>query len=279
VQSEVRIVDFMGPATFCGWLEERAGQAVLFTGCPGVNSVVVDSTADFVGMCDNLALSLSAFTAQMTTAPSNLLVPRRGIETDQGPKSPRDIAAGIAAAMDRLLRDDSTAIEVLGALANPGVLAFAESAARKGEVLIASRRIEHPSYVDAEVRTPVLVGLQAADADIYSGESRGAVCYLVETEDTEESIALFYLMASRHGAVTASVYSTSQAVVDEVRDVALDVGVSLSENLFGDVVVNSVSPFSDFHGTGTSPASSATILDAAFVSPRFRIVQSRRQVE
>ena len=61
-----------------------------------------------------------------------------------------------------------------------------------------------------------------------------------------------------------------------MRDVALDVGVALSENLYGDVVVNSVSAFSDFHGTGTSPASSATILDSAFVSPRFRIVQSRR---
>ncbi|MFC6342971.1 aldehyde dehydrogenase family protein, partial [Nocardioides hankookensis] len=278
VRPEVRIVDFMGPAGFCAWLEERAGQAVLFTGCPGVNSVVVDSTSDFAGMCDNLALSLAAFTAQMTTAPHNLLVPRTGIDTDEGRKSPRDVADGIAAALDRLLRHDLGAIEVLGALATPAVLAFAEAAARKGEELIASRQVPHPTYTDAEVRTPVLVGLQAADADIYSGESIGAVCYLVETADTEESIALFYLMASRHGAVTAGVYSTSEEVLDEVRDVALDVGVALSENLLGDIVVNSVSAFSDFHGTGTSPASSATILDAAFVSPRFRVVQSRRHV-
>lgn len=278
VRPEVRIIDFMGPASFCGWLEERAGQAVLFTGCPGVNSVIVDSTSDFTAMCDNLALSLAACTGQMTTAPHNLLVPRGGIDTDEGTKSPQEVAAGIAAALDRLLGDDRGAVEVLGALANPAVLAFAESAAQKGEVLIPSRRVAHPSYVDAEVRTPVLIGLQAADADIYSGESLGAVCYLVETADTEESIALFYLMASRHGAVTAAVYSTSTEVVDEVRDVALDVGVSLSENLFGDVVVNSVSAFSDFHGTGTSPASSATVLDSAFVAPRFRIVQSRRLV-
>ncbi|KQW47861.1 aldehyde dehydrogenase [Nocardioides sp. Root1257] len=278
VRPEVRIIDFMGPAGFCEWLEERAGQAVLFTGCPGVNSVVIDSTPDFVGMCDNLALSIAACAGQMTTAPHNLLVPRAGIDTDQGPRSPREVADGIAASLDRLLHHDRGAIEVLGALASPAVLAFAEAAARKGEVLIPSRRIEHPSYVEAEVRTPVLVGLQVADADVYSGESLGAVCYLVETADTEESIALFYLMASRHGAVTAAVYSTSAEVVEEVREVALDVGVALSENLYGDVVVNSVSSFSDFHGAGTSPASSATILDAAYVSPRFRIVQSRRQV-
>jgi hypothetical protein len=85
-------------------------------------------------------------------------------------------------------------------------------------------------------------------------------------------------MASRHGAVSASVYSTSPAVVSEVRDVALDLGVPLSENLHGDVLVNTVSAFSDFQGTGTSQASSATFLDSAFVAPRFRIVQSRREV-
>ena len=133
-------------------------------------------------------------------------------------------------------------------------------------------------YADADVHTPVLVGLQAVDADVYSGESLGAVCYLVETADTEESIALFYLMASRHGAVSASVYSTSPDVVDEVRDVALDVGVALSENLLEEGSVNTVSAFSDFYGAGASPSSGATFLDAAFVAPRFRIAQSRRPV-
>lgn len=276
VRPEVRIIDFTGPTSFCGWLEQRAGQAVLFTGCPGVNCVVVDSTSDFRAMCDNLARSLALCSGQMTTSPQNLLVPRSGIETDEGRKSPGEVADGIAAALDRLLADDEQAVEILGALAAPAVLAFSDSVSGPGEILIPSRRVTHPSYVDAEVRTPVLIGLQAVDADVYSGETLGGVCYLVETADTEESIALFYLMASRHGAVTASVYSTSQAVVDEMRDVALDMGVPLSENLYGEVLVNTVSAFSDFHGTGTSPASSATFLDSAFVAPRFRIVQSRR---
>jgi phenylacetic acid degradation protein paaN len=278
VRPEVRLIDFTGPTSLCGWLEERAGQAVLFTGCPGVNSVVVDSTSDFRGMCDNLARSLALCSGQMTTAPQNLLVPRGGIDTDEGCKSPGEVADGIAAALDRLLADDERAVEILGALPTPAVRASAQAAAGPGEILIPSRRIAHPSYVDAEVHTPTLIGLQAVDADIYSGEALGGVCYLVETADTEESIALFYLMASRHGAVSTSVYSTSPAVVEEVRDVALDLGVPLSENLYGDVLVNTVSAFSDFHGTGTSQASSATFLDSAFVAPRFRIVQSRRQV-
>ncbi|GAA4749844.1 phenylacetic acid degradation protein PaaN [Nocardioides endophyticus] len=278
VRPEVRIIDFTGSASFCNWLEERAGQAVLFTDSPGVNSVILDSTDDFGALCGHLARSLALCTGQMSTAPQNLLVPRDGIETDEGLKSPREVADGLAAAFDRLLSDDESAVEILGALASPAVLEFVESASKEGEVLIASRRVTHPMYADAEVHTPVLVGLQAVDADVYSGENLGAVCYLVETADTEESIALFYLMASRHGAVSASVYSTSPAVVDEVRDVALDVGVALSENLLDQVYVNTVSAFSDFYGAGASPASGATFLDAAFVAPRFRIAQSRRPV-
>jgi phenylacetic acid degradation protein paaN len=278
VRPEVRLVDFTGPTSLCGWLEERAGQAVLFTGCPGVNSIVVDSTPDFRAMCDNLANSLAVCSGQMTTAPQNLLVPRGGIDTAEGRKSPAEVADGIAAALDRLLADDEQAVEILGAMATPAVRASAQAASGPGEVLIPSRRVPHPSYVDAEVHTPTLIGLQVVDADIYSGEALGGVCYLVETADTEESIALFYLMASRHGAVSASVYSTSPAVVAEMRDVALDLGVPLSENLYGDLLVNTVSAFSDFQGTGTSQASSATFLDSAFVAPRFRIVQSRRQV-
>jgi len=278
VRPEVRIIDFTGPASCSSWLEERAGQAVLFTGSPGVNSVVLDSTDDFGALCDILARALALCTGQMTTAPQNLLVPRGGIETDEGRKSPREVADGIAAALDALLSDDESAVEILGALANPAVLESVEAAAKQGDVLIASRRVTHPMYADADVHTPVLVGLQAVDADVYSGESLGAVCYLVETADTEESIALFYLMASRHGAVSASVYSTSPAVVDEVRDVALDVGVALSENLLEEGSVNTVSAFSDFYGAGASPSSGATFLDAAFVAPRFRIAQSRRPV-
>lgn len=276
VRSEIRIIDFTGAASFCEWLEDRAGQAVLFTGCPGVNSIVVDSCADFRAMCDNLALSISLCTGQMTTAPQNLLVPRSGIDTDEGRKSPREVAAGIGAALDRLLSEDAGAVEILGAVVSPEIATFAEAAARQGEVLIASRPVAHPTYAEAEVRTPTLIGLKAADADVYTGDTVGGVCFLVETADTEESLALFYLMASRHGAVTAAVYSTSPEVVDEMRDAALDVGVALSENLYGELLVNAVSPFSDFHGTGTSPASSATFLDSAFVAPRFRIVQSRR---
>jgi hypothetical protein len=78
--------------------------------------------------------------------------------------------------------------------------------------------------------------------------------------------------------MTASVYSTSPAVVEQMRSAALDAGVALSENLVGSVFVNQSAAFSDFHGTGANPAANASFTDTAFVAGRFRIVQSRRHV-
>ncbi len=55
-----------------------------------------------------------------------------------------------------------------------------------------------------------------------------------------------------------------------------EAGVALSCNLTGGVFVNQSAAFSDFHATGGNPAANASLTDSAFVSSRFRIVQSRR---
>jgi hypothetical protein len=81
-----------------------------------------------------------------------------------------------------------------------------------------------------------------------------------------------------HGAMTASVYSTSDSVIESMRDAALDAGVALSENLTGQVFVNQSAAFSDFHGTGANPAANASYTDTAYVASRFRIIQSRRHI-
>ena len=113
---------------------------------------------------------------------------------------------------------------------------------------------------------------------MYENECFGPVAYLIATSGTDESIRLFRDTVRRHGAMTASVYSTSDEVVAEVREAALDAGVALSENLLGGVFVNQSAAFSDFHGTGANPAANASFTDGAFVASRFRIVQSRRHV-
>jgi acyl-CoA reductase-like NAD-dependent aldehyde dehydrogenase len=138
--------------------------------------------------------------------------------------------------------------------------------------------VRHPAFDGAVVRTPTLIGLSAADADVYGSECFGPVAYLIETSGTEESIELFRSTVLEHGAMTASVYSTSPDVIANMRDAALDAGVALSENLTGGVFVNQSAAFSDFHGTGANPAANASYTDTAYVASRFRIVQSRRHL-
>ncbi len=274
----VRLIDFTGGNAFGDWLETNARQAVVFTEKAGVNTVVVDSTDDFGAMCQNLAFSFSLYSGQMCTAPQNVYLPADGIETDQGHKSPADVTAGIDAALGRLLGDDARAVELLGGVVNDGVLDRLVAAPSSGEVLVPSREVQHPAYDAATVRTPTLIGLTAKDAEVYERECFGPVAYLISTDSTGQSIDLFRDTVQRHGAMTASVYSTSPKVLDDMREAALDAGVALSENLLGGVFVNQSAAYSDFHGTGANPAANASYTDGAYVANRFRVVQSRRHV-
>jgi len=273
---EVRIVDFTGSTEYGDWLEANARQAVVYTEKAGVNTVVVDSTDDFAGMCRNLAFSLTLYSGQMCTTPQNVLIPRGGIDSDQGHKSFDDVAAGIAGAVGKLTADPARAVELTGAIVNDGVLERLSAAREVGEVVLDSQELKHPAHAGAVVRTPLVLKLTTADADVYGREWFGPISFLVATESTQDSLAVFRRVVGERGALTASVYSTDPAVLAEVEKATLDVGVHLSCNLTGGVFVNQSAAFSDFHASGANPAANASLTDSAYVASRFRIVQSRR---
>jgi phenylacetic acid degradation protein paaN len=278
LRPEVRLVDFTGSNAFGEWLEENAKQATVFTEKAGVNTVVVDSTDSFKGLCSNLAFSFALYTGQMCTAPQNVYLPSDGIDTDEGRKSVAEVADGIDAAWGKLLGDDARAVELLGGVVNDAVLSRLDGAGARGKVYVESRAVQHPAYDGAVVRTPTLIGLTAADADVYESECFGPVAYLIETAGTDESVDLFRSTVLEHGAMTAGVYTTSSAVLEQMRSAALDAGVALSENLTGGVFVNQSAAFSDYHGTGANPSANASYTDTAYVASRFRMIQSRRHI-
>src|SRR4051812_3037560 len=154
VRPEVGIVDFTGSTAFGDWLQANARQAQVYTEKAGVNAVVVDSTDDYRGMLANLAFSLSLYSGQMCTTPQNLLIPAAGITTDEGPRSYDEVVTDLAAAVSGLLRDDTRAHALLGALVNPEVKARLDAAAGLGEVALPSRESTHPEFPGAVVRTP-----------------------------------------------------------------------------------------------------------------------------
>ena len=278
VRPEVKLIDFTGGNAFGDWLEDNARQATVVTEKAGVNTVVIDSTDSFKGMCFNLAFSLALYTGQMCTAPQNIYLPADGIETDDGHKSVADVIAGLESAFGKLVGDDARAVELLGGVVNDGVLERLDQVGSVGSVAIASREVQHPTFQDAVVRTPAVVVLDVGDASTYESECFGPVAYLITTPSTDESIETFRRTAIEHGAMTASVYATRDETIAAMRRAALDAGVALSENLTGQVFVNQSAAFSDFHGTGANPAANATYTDAAFVASRFRFIQSRRHL-
>ncbi|WP_420855921.1 phenylacetic acid degradation protein PaaN [Streptomyces nanshensis] len=279
LRPEVRVVDYTGSSEFGDWLEANARQARVFTEKAGVNTVIVDSTDDYKGMLGNLAFSLSLYSGQMCTTPQNLLIPRDGITTDAGHKSYEEVVTDLAAAVGKLLGDDARANAILGAIVNPQVRERIESAAALGEVALTSRTVEHPDFPGAQVRTPVIVKLDAARPEaeaVCFSECFGPVSFAVAVDSTADAVALLRRTVREKGAMTVGAYTTSPAAERLIEDACLDECAQLSLNLTGGVYVNQTAAFSDFHGSGGNPAANAALCDSAFVADRFRMVEVRR---
>jgi len=243
-----------------------------------VNQVIVDSAADFAGLVRNLAFSLSLYAGQMCTAPQNIYVPKGGIDTPDGHLSFDEVAAGIADAVAKLVSDPARAVEILGAVQNDAVVRRLEAARSLGRVLLDTKTLSHAQYENATIRTPLIVKLGRDDRAVFLNEWFGPIAFIIATDSTDDSLEIAHDAVKGHGALTMSLYTTRDEVIDRAVDVAEDVGVALSINLTGGVFVNQSAAFSDFHGTGANPAANAALTDAAYVANRFRVVQHRMHV-
>lgn len=275
LRKEIALIDYTGGSAFGEWLEGNARQAMVFTEKAGVNTVVIDSTADCAGMLQNLAFSLSLYSGQMCTTPKVVFIPRAGIATESGTMAFDAVARGLAAAIDRLLADPARAVEILGCVQNKKTLDRIDQAAREGLVVRATRALEHPQFVAAMVQTPLLVRVAADRESVYMAETFGPVTYLVPTEDAADALQRALKTHRTKGAITAALYSTNAHVIDAATEMAAEAGVALSCNLTGNVYVNQAAAFSDYHATGCNPAANASLTDAAFIAPRFHVAQRR----
>ncbi len=270
----VAIVDYTGSNAFGTWVRENAGSADVYTEEAGVNSIIIGSTDNFAGMCGNIAFSLSLYSGQMCTAPQGIFVPRSGIETDEGHKSFDAVAAGIVTAIDGLLVDPARAAGICGAIANPATLARIEAARALGRVVRDSAMID--GLGEARTATPLILSVDAADAESYAEERFGPIAFVVAVDDIADGVNRAAVLAEEKGAITAALYTTDEAQILGAADRFAAAGVNLSVNLTGGIYVNQSAAFSDFHVTGANPAGNASLTDAAFVANRFRVVMWRR---
>jgi phenylacetic acid degradation protein paaN len=273
----VAIVDFTGSPAFGQWVRENAATDLVFTEEAGINSIVIDSTNDFRGMCSNIAFSLSLYSGQMCTAPQNIFVPAGGIETNDGHKSYDDVAAGIATAIDKLLGDPDRAVGILGTVQNEATTKRVADARKLGRIVRDSSPAPVAGFDNARTASPLLLAVDAKDDRAWGEERFGPIAFVIRTESTDESIALASQSARRKGAITASLYSTGDSVIDKAADAFARAGVALSVNLTGGIYVNQSAAFSDYHVSGANPAGNACLTDSAFVANRFRVAPMRRQ--
>jgi phenylacetic acid degradation protein paaN len=277
---DVAVVDFTGGSAFGEWIEQNARQAVVFTEKAGVNAVIVDSAADLQGVVNNLAFTLSLYSGQMCTTSQNIFVPKDGITAGGKRVGVEEFAMALATGIDKLLGDPARAVEVLGAIQNPATVKRLEDAAKGGgEVVLPSKAITHPQFPQARVRTPLILKVRADQEDVYHREMFGPIAYLVVTDGTDDSIARAARAARERGAITCSVYSTDPKVLAKASDQATAAGAATSCNLTGGIYVNQSAAFSDYHVSGANPAGNATLTDAAYVTGRFHVVQSRVPLE
>jgi phenylacetic acid degradation protein paaN len=206
LRPDVKLIDFTGSTPNGTWLEHHAHQAHVYTEKAGVNQIVIDSVDDLKSAVRNIAFSLALYSGQMCTAPQNIYIPRTGIRTAEGMVDFDTVAQGIADALQKLTSDAARAVDLIGAIQNPQVVARIERARSLGQILLDSRQLTHPTFPAARVHTPLLLKLDTTtDSAKYTGEWFGPIAFVIAADSADAALTLAGDIAATHGALTLSI--------------------------------------------------------------------------
>jgi phenylacetic acid degradation protein paaN len=272
---DVKLIDYTGSAAFGSYLETLPNKTV-FTEKTGVNSVILDSVHDADKVAANIAFSISLYSGQMCTAPQNILIPGTGIKTPDGMLSFDEFAGKLVDNINSLADNPKAGPFVLGAIQNRKTCdRIAEAEKLPGKIWLTSRKLENPMFKNARVATPVLVGVDSANKDLFARELFGPIALLIKTKDTDESISIAREMAATHGAISCGAYVSDDDVKEKIADEMAMVATPVSFNLTGSIYMNQNAAFSDFHVTGGNPAGNASFTNPEYVTKRFTWVGHR----
>lgn len=281
-RDDTALIDFTGSAHFGKWIEDNARGRPVFTETSGVNSVVLDSTNDLKGLAQTLGMGLCLYSKQMCTSPQNVYIPRNGFGVGDSRLTFDETAQTLVESINGLLSDNARAGGVLGAIHNETILNLIERAEElapsRAKLLRESKPYAHPDFPNARTRTPVILGLDISDNDIYSREWFGPVIHFIAADSSEQALQQAASDAKQFGAINSYAYSTDAQFIERAQNAFGDAGANVSINMIGPMPLTYAAAFSDYHVSGLNPAGNATLTDEAFVSGRFRIVQSRMAV-
>lgn len=276
----VGIIDYTGGPGFGTIVENIAAEQhkVVFTEKAGVNCVILDSTDDLDKAIDNLAFSLTLYSGQMCTAPQNIFIAKDGMLVG-GEHVPVDaVAAKLREKIDALVFNEKAGPGTLGAVQNPITAARVSEATALGfEIVRNSETVAQPGFDGSRSMSPLVLRTDTAHADVYTKEWFGPISFIVVTDSFEDSLNEVVSSIHQHGALSSLVYTTSNDRMQLAEDAIVTAGAPVAFNFNSFVWVNQSAAFSDFHGTGCTPAGNATFADWQFVTNRYNVVGVRKQ--
>ena len=277
----VQIIDFTGGQAFGRTIEQRWAHKQVYTETAGCNAVVLESADDLDAALGAIALGLVLFSAQMCTAPQNLWIPRSGVREGDRMVPLDQVEERLVAAIDRLVAHPKSAAGLSGALHSPKTLVELADlrALAAGRVIRDSAPIAALDHPQARTASPLVVRLDAADRGLAQQERFGPMAFVIVADDRQAALTGATHDARRFGAIASYAYTTDPGWMTVVLDAFADAGASVGVNLVGQRPMNYTAAFSDFHVTGLNPAGTASLTDPGFVARRFRVVQSKVEVD
>ena len=272
------IIDFTGSPRFGQWLEQHCRGQLVYTETAGCNSVVIESTDDLEAMASAISHSLCQASAQMCTSVQNIHIPAAGILAGGQRISFDQVAAAIVAGVEQHLQNPQV---LCGTLSDAAILQtidrYRNLAGQHGRLLRDSGPLAFADFPHARTASPLILEVTEAARDIYRDEIFGPVSFVIKGASVDDCLRDATNNARERGAITSHVYSVNEAFLDRAVNAYCDAGASVACNLMG-MPINFAAAYSDYHVTGLNPAGNACLTDLAFVSNRFRIVQSKRMV-
>jgi len=275
LRPEIKLIDYTGNRDFAAWLTDNAQGRPVVCATAAVNPVVIDSTGDLPGLLKHLVHSIARGAGRSCLAPRVIFTSAEGVQTPGGGVSTEEFDERLAQAFARFTNDATAACELLGPLRRHEFDARIDGAAMFGEVVVESQTLAHPLHPGAYFRSPLLVRVRADHVDAYMHEWFGPIVFLVECENTAESLTRAALLARENGAIVASLYSQDAGVCAAAEETFGATGVTLCVNFGGAALAGQSTAFSDFHMSGMNPSGNATLIDSAYVAGRFRVVQTK----
>ncbi|MCV6627180.1 MAG: aldehyde dehydrogenase family protein, partial [Cellvibrionaceae bacterium] len=275
---DTAIIDFTGSPGFGSWIEQNCADKLVYTETAGCNSVVVESTSDLAAMAKAIAHSLCQASAQMCTSVQNVHIPKGGIVAGGEHKSFNEVSQAIVEAVEAQLASPKNAAFLCGTLVDDNIYQtiarLRTAGAERGRILRESGPYQNPGFPEARTATPLIIEVSTCEADLYREELFGPISFMIKGDSAEDCLAAATRDAKECGAITSHVYSVNDEFLDKAIDAYHVAGASLACNLMG-MPINFAAAYSDFHVSGLNPAGNACLADLAFVTNRFRIVQSK----